>query len=119
MDPIVNIACPCTALELPATQRVLAAPSVEGAARIDSAHRRLPLPAPATLAILGERGSPLSQSNEPHELITPTGAALLAEFAESFGPMRNLIAERIGFGLGQRDNKTRPNVLRAVLGETS
>jgi len=44
---------------------------------------------------------------------------LLAEFAESFGPMTGLIAEQIGFGLGTRDNKTRPNVLRAVLGTRS
>ena len=42
---------------------------------------------------------------------------MLAEFAETFGAMRDLVAEKIGFGLGTRDNKTRPNVLRAVLGE--
>jgi uncharacterized protein (DUF111 family) len=50
--------------------------------------------------------------------VTPTGAALLAEFVEEFGPMRNLVAEKIGFGLGTRDNKTRPNVLRAILGKS-
>jgi uncharacterized protein (DUF111 family) len=61
----------------------------------------------------------VTQCEEPHELVTPTGAAMLAEFAESFGPMHGLIASRIGFGLGTRDNKTRPNVLRAILGETS
>jgi hypothetical protein len=75
------------------------------------------VPAPATLAILGARKIPVSQCDEPHELVTPTGAALLAEFVESFGAMDNLVAEKIGFGLGTRDNKTRPNVLRAVLGE--
>jgi uncharacterized protein (DUF111 family) len=42
---------------------------------------------------------------------------LLAEFVETFGPMRDLAAEKIGYGLGTRDNKTRPNVLRAVLGK--
>jgi pyridinium-3,5-bisthiocarboxylic acid mononucleotide nickel chelatase len=74
------------------------------------------VPAPATLAILGARGIGVTQCDEPHEMITPTGAALLAEFAEGFGPMENLVAEKIGFGLGTRDNKTRPNVVRAVLG---
>jgi uncharacterized protein (DUF111 family) len=44
---------------------------------------------------------------------------LLAELVETFGPMRSLVAEKIGFGLGTRDNHTRPNVLRAVLGESS
>ena len=59
---------------------------------------------------------PVSQSEEPNELVTPTGAALVAEFSESFGPMRALTAEKIGYGIGTRDNRTRPNVLRAVLG---
>ena len=117
VDSIVDIVGACIALELLGKPRVLAGAAVEGVGWIDCAHGRFPIPAPATLAILGERGIPLSQCDEPHELITPTGAALLAEFAESFGPMRNLIAKKIGFGLGQRDNKTRPNVLRAVLGE--
>jgi uncharacterized protein (DUF111 family) len=52
-------------------------------------------------------------------LVTPTGAALLAEFVEVFGPMRGLVAEKIGFGLGTRDNRTRTNVLRAILGESA
>ena len=52
-------------------------------------------------------------------LITPTGAAMLAEFAESFEVMSGIVAEKIGFGLGTRENKTRPNVVRAVLGTQS
>jgi len=51
--------------------------------------------------------------------VTPTGAALLAEFAEDFGPMRNLTMEKVGYGIGERDNRTRPNVLRAILGTTA
>ena len=74
---------------------------------------------PATLEILGARGVPVAQCEEPHELVTPTGAALLAELVESFGPMCGLAATKIGYGLGMRENKTRPNVLRAVLGETT
>ena len=50
-------------------------------------------------------------------VVAPTGAALLAEFAESFGLMRGVTPERIGYGLGTRDMNTRPNVLRAVLGQ--
>jgi uncharacterized protein (TIGR00299 family) protein len=92
---------------------------VEGTGWVDCAHGRFPVPAPATLAILGARGIGVTQCDEPHELVTPTGAALLAEFVESFGPMQNLVAEKIGFGLGTRDHQTRPNVLRAVLGKHS
>ena len=90
---------------------------VDGTGWIDCAHGRFPIPAPATLAVLGARGIPLSQCEEPHELVTPTGAALLAELVERFGPMQNLTAEKIGFGLGTRDHVSRPNALRAILGE--
>jgi uncharacterized protein (TIGR00299 family) protein len=119
VDSIVDIVGTCIALEMLGKPRVLAAPVVEGVGWINCAHGRFPIPAPATLAILGARGVGVTQCDEPHELVTPTGAALLAEFVESFGPMQGLVAEKIGFGLGTRENKTRPNVLRAVLGTQS
>jgi hypothetical protein len=117
VDSIVDIVAGCAALEILGRPRVLAAEAVEGTGWIDCAHGRFPIPAPATLEILAARRIPLTQCAEPHELITPTGAALLAEFAEEFGPMRGLAAERIGFGAGSRENQTRPNVLRAILGQ--
>jgi hypothetical protein len=116
VDSIVDIVGAAIALEQLGKPRVFASPVVEGTGWIDCAHGKFPVPAPATLAILGARKIPVSQCDEPHELVTPTGAALLAEFVESFGAMENLVAEKIGFGLGTRENKTRPNVLRAVLG---
>ncbi|HKS36840.1 MAG TPA: nickel pincer cofactor biosynthesis protein LarC [Verrucomicrobiae bacterium] len=119
VDSIVDIVGACVALDLLGKPRVLAAPVVEGTGWINCAHGRFPVPAPATLAILGERGVGVTQCEEPHELVTPTGAALLAEFVEDFGPMEGLVAAKIGYGLGTRDNRTRPNVLRAVLGESS
>ena len=119
VDSIVDIVGACVALELLGKPRVLASPVTEGVGWVDCAHGRFPVPAPATLAILGVRGVGVTQCEEPHELITPTGAALVAEFGEAFGPMQNLVAEKIGFGLGTRNNLTRPNVLRAVLGVQS
>jgi hypothetical protein len=119
VDSIVDIVGAAIALELLGKPRVFASPVVEGTGWIRCAHGRFPVPAPATLAILGARKIPVSQCEEPHELVTPTGAALLAEFVESFGVMENLVAEKIGFGLGTRENQTRPNVLRAVLGTQS
>jgi len=119
VDSIVDIVGACIGLEMLGKPTVLASPIVEGVGWIDCAHGRFPVPAPATLAILGARGFGVTQCEEPHELVTPTGAALLAEFAQHIGPMQNLVAEKIGFGLGTRENKTRPNALRAVLGEWS
>jgi uncharacterized protein (TIGR00299 family) protein len=117
VDSIVDIVGGCIGLELLGKPRVLAASVIEGTGFVKCAHGRMPLAAPATLEIFSARGVAVAQCEEPHELVTPTGAALLAEFAESFGPMRGLVAQRVGYGLGTRDNKTRPNVVRAVLGE--
>lgn len=118
VDSIVDIVGACVCLELLGKPRVLAAAVTDGTGWINCAHGRFPIPAPATLAILAERGVTLNQCDEPNELVTPTGAAILAEFAEEFGPMRAFAPERIGYGLGERDNRTRPNVLRAVLGSS-
>jgi uncharacterized protein (TIGR00299 family) protein len=117
VDSIVDIVGGCIALELLDKPRVLAAPVTEGTGWVDCAHGRFPVPTAATLEILGARGVTVNQCDEPHELVTPTGAALLAEFAESFELMRGVTPERIGYGLGTRDMNTRPNVLRAVLGQ--
>jgi len=119
IDSIVDIVGACLSLELLGKPRVLSAPVVEGTGWVKCAHGRFPVPTPATLEILGARGIPVTQCDEPHELITPTGAALLAEFVEEFGPMQGLSPVKIGYGLGMRENKTRPNVLRAVLGEAT
>jgi uncharacterized protein (TIGR00299 family) protein len=119
VDSIVDIVGACVALEMLGKPRVLASPVFEGTGWVDCQHGRFPVPAPATLAILGARGIGITQCDEPHELVTPTGAALLAEFADDFEPMQNLVAEKTGFGLGTRENKTRPNVLRAVLGKVA
>ncbi len=118
-DSIVDIVGGCLALELLGKPRVLASAVIEGTGWVHCAHGKFPVPAPATLEILGARGIVIGQCEEPHELVTPTGAALLAEFVESFGPMSGLRLEKIGYGIGTRENKTRPNVLRVVLGETS
>ncbi len=119
VDSIVDIVGGCLALELLDRPRVLASVVVEGTGWVKCAHGRMPLPAPATLEILGARGVALTQCEEPRELLTPTGAALLAEFAEGFGPMMGLVAEKVGYGVGTRDNDTRPNVVRVALGEVT
>lgn len=117
LDSIVDIVGACVALDLLGRPKVLASAVVEGSGFVQCAHGRYPVPAPATVAILAERGVPFSQCEEPHELVTPTGAALLAEFVEQFGPPASFRPEKIGYGLGTRDNRTRPNVLRAMLGQ--
>jgi pyridinium-3,5-bisthiocarboxylic acid mononucleotide nickel chelatase len=117
IDSIADIVGACVALEELGQPRVMVSPLREGRGWIDCAHGRFPVPAPATLEIL--RGIVLEQVDEPWESITPTGAAIAREFTESFGPMPRMEIERIGYGIGTRDLKVRPNVLRAVLGRAA
>jgi uncharacterized protein (DUF111 family) len=114
LDSIADIVCTCVGIDALGVERVLVSSLHEGTGTIQCAHGTFPLPAPATMEILA--GIPLGQTEEPHELITPTGAAILAEFGQSFGPMPQIVTEKIGYGVGTRDLKSRPNVLRAVLG---
>lgn len=114
-DSIADIVCACVGLEALGVEKVFVSSLHEGCGTMECAHGTFPLPAPATLEILA--GIPLSQIDEPHELITPTGAAIVAEFGAAFGPMPKMKSEKIGYGVGTRHLDSRPNVLRAVLGE--
>ncbi|HXG76888.1 MAG TPA: nickel pincer cofactor biosynthesis protein LarC [Gaiellaceae bacterium] len=87
-------------------------PVARGLAR--AAHGVLPLPAPATLALLA--GAPLVGVETEAELVTPTGAALAATLVEEWGPLPPLTLERVGYGAGTRDLPDRPNVVRVLLG---
>lgn len=119
VDSIVDILGACIALEALGCPRVLSAPVVEGTGFVHCAHGKFPVPTMATLSILGDAGIGLTQCDVPYELVTPTGAALLAEFGEAFGPMQGLVAHKVGYGLGGRDIPGKPNVLRAILGESA
>jgi hypothetical protein len=117
LDSIADIVLACVGIETLGIQRVVCSPLKDGHGHVHCAHGTFPVPAPATLEIL--RGIPISQIDVPHELITPTGAAIVAEFAESFGLMPEMTIEKIGYGVGSRELPDRPNVLRAVLGTTA
>jgi hypothetical protein len=116
LDSIADIVLACAGIEALKVDRIVVSPLADGRGWVDTQHGRFPVPAPATLAILA--GIPLGAIDEPFEFITPTGAAIVAEFAASFGPMPEMKIEKIGYGVGGRDLENRPNVLRAILGET-
>ena len=117
VDSIVDIVGVCIALELLDVEAVQASPLPCGSGFVETAHGKFPVPAPATLELL--RGVPVIASNITAELVTPTGAALLAEFCNQYGPLPALVVEKIGYGAGTRDLPGLPNVLRAVLGQTT
>jgi pyridinium-3,5-bisthiocarboxylic acid mononucleotide nickel chelatase len=115
LDSIVDVVLACIGIESLAVAEIHFSQLVDGQGSIHCAHGEYPIPSPATLEILS--GLPLSQIAVPFELITPTGAALVAEFQRSVGTLPQLRPIKTGYGLGSRDLPERANVLRAVLGE--
>ncbi len=77
-------------------------------------HGNLPLPAPATLAIL--KGVPVYGTNIKEEIVTPTGAAIISTIAESFGEIPEMYIEKTGYGAGTKNIRPGPNLLRIILG---
>jgi hypothetical protein len=86
-----------------------------GSGFVETAHGRIPLPAPATVALL--KGIPVHDSGLKEELVTPTGAALVKGFARSFGSLPAMIIETVGYGVGSRNLADRPNLLRILIGQ--
>ena len=115
VDSIVDLVCAAAGVHHLRVSEITATTPVEGTGTIQCAHGNFPLPAPATAEIL--RSIPIRQIDVPHELTTPTGAAILAHFVRKFGALESFAAEKIGYGLGTRDLPGRPNVLRAFLGK--
>jgi pyridinium-3,5-bisthiocarboxylic acid mononucleotide nickel chelatase len=114
LDSIVDIVLSCVGFEALEVERIYFSSLVEGQGTFRSSHGEYPLPGPATLEIL--QGIPIRQANIPFELITPTGAAIVAEFQHAVGVLPEMRPAKIGYGLGTRNLPGRPNVLRAVLG---
>ena len=112
LDALIDIVGCSAALEDLAPTRVVASSLVTGRGWTDSAHGRLPVPAPAVLEIL--RGVPISERGT-HELVTPTGAAILKATTDSFGAMPAMTIDSIGYGAGQRELQW-PNVVRVLIG---
>jgi uncharacterized protein (TIGR00299 family) protein len=82
---------------------------------VDAAHGRLPLPAPATLELL--RGVPIHGVDSDLELVTPTGAAVVAALATDFGRLPPIRLDAVGYGAGTRDLDTCPNLVRLLIGD--
>jgi len=114
-DAIADVCGVALALDDLGVERAVCSPLPVARGFVRAAHGRLPLPAPATLELL--RGAPLVGVDGDGELVTPTGAALLAAACDAFGPVPALTLAAIGYGAGTRDTPERPNVVRVLLGE--
>ncbi len=114
VDSIIDIVCAATGLGYLGA-RVVASPLPMGSGFVNTAHGSIPLPAPATLECL--RGIPTVPAKIAGELVTPTGATIVAAVATEFASWPSITPLRVGWGAGTKQWPDRPNALRVVLGE--
>ncbi|MSO30877.1 MAG: nickel pincer cofactor biosynthesis protein LarC [Acidobacteria bacterium] len=117
LDSIIDIVGIVFALEWAGADCVVCSPLNVGGGMVQSAHGLFPVPAPATVELLGD--APVYAGAVQKELVTPTGALIVTSYAGSFGPIPAMSIERIGYGAGERDDPTTPNVLRVFIGRAA
>jgi uncharacterized protein (TIGR00299 family) protein len=116
VDSIVDVAGTAVCLELLGVEKVYSSAVHIGAGSVQTAHGLLPVPAPATVELL--RGIPVYGRDVEAELVTPTGAALLASLVAGYGDAPPMRIDRVGYGAGSRDLPW-ANLLRVTVGETA
>jgi pyridinium-3,5-bisthiocarboxylic acid mononucleotide nickel chelatase len=113
LDTIIDVVGVLLGLDHLQIQQVYASPLPMARGFVNSAHGPLPLPAPATLALL--EGVPLYGTDMQAELVTPTGAVLLKSLVTEFSAIPSMNLKHIGYGAGQRDLPI-PNLVRVLIG---
>jgi hypothetical protein len=115
VDTIVDIVCAAAGCEALGVSRWLASPLNVGSGTVKCQHGTLPVPAPATLALLGD--APVYSAGPPMERVTPTGAALLRMLDVEYAPLPAMRVKASGYGAGGRDTPGEPNLLRLLVGD--
>lgn len=117
IDSIVDVVGTAICLEYLGVEAIHASALPFGSGFIETAHGRLPVPAPATAELL--KGLPLHGECGPGERVTPTGAAIVAALASGFGTQPMMVLDKTGSGAGGKDFPDCPNILRAFLGRSA
>lgn len=115
IDSILDIVGSCIGLHELGVTRIVCSPLPTGRGFVKTAHGLMPVPAPATAELC--RDLPTYPVDVEGELVTPTGAALMAVLADSFGPPPAMVSRAVGYGAGTKDFGERPNLVRLTLGE--
>ncbi len=116
LDSIVDIVGVAICMHMLKADKIVSSPLHLGTGFVKCQHGMIPIPAPATLEILREASIPSYSGGIRNELVTPTGAAIIAALAEEFGNMPEMIVEKVGYGAGKREMEI-PNLLRLTVGE--
>ena len=117
LDSIIDIVGTVFGLEWLGADRIVCSPLNVGGGMVNSAHGMFPVPAPATVKLLGE--APVYSGVVQKETVTPTGALIATTYAQSYGPVPAMRIERVGYGAGDRDDVGTPNVLRMLVGRSA
>ena len=117
LDSILDIVGIVFALEWIGADRIVCSPLNVGGGMVTSAHGIFPVPAPATVKLLGD--APVYSGRVQKELVTPTGALIVSSYASAFGPIPPMSIEQVGYGAGDRDDPATPNVLRVLIGRAA
>ena len=117
VDSISDIVGACLGFELLGIDEIRCSPLNLGSGTVETAHGVLPVPAPATAALV--EGKPVYARGPAVELTTPTGAAIATTLAASFGPLPPMRISATGYGAGARDFPGQANLLRVLIGEAS
>ena len=115
VDTMVDVVGTLLGLKALGIEQAYGSPIPLGRGFVTGAHGQIPLPAPATLALL--KGVPVQGSEIDQELVTPTGALILTTVCQGFGPVPSMTLTGLGYGAGERELPI-PNVLRLLIGET-
>ena len=115
LDSIIDIVGSVYGLDQLGAETIVSSPLNVGGGTVTCAHGVFPVPAPATARLL--QGVPVYSGDVSMELVTPTGALIVTEYAQSYGGVPPMTIGRIGYGAGERDPKRHPNVLRLLVGE--
>lgn len=115
MDAIIDVVGACIGFEMLGIERFVCSKIHVGSGFVKMAHGKFPVPPPAVVEIL--KSAPIYSTEIEGELITPTGAAIIAAVGEDFGQIPEMKIEKTAYGAGTRDYLDFPNVLRLILGE--
>jgi uncharacterized protein (TIGR00299 family) protein len=115
VDAMVDIIGTALGIQHLGVKEIMSSAVPVGSGFVNCQHGRLPVPVPATVALL--KDAPVYGTDIEQELVTPTGATILASLARTFGPIPPMRIQAVGYGAGSRELESRPNLLRIMIGQ--
>ncbi len=117
LDAIIDVVGAAICFDLAGIERFVSSPLHVGSGTVEMAHGRFPIPPPAVAELL--KGAPIYSTEVKGELVTPTGAAIIATLCSEYGAIPKMKLEQTGYGAGTREYEKFPNALRVLIGDSA